>query len=29
MKDAAGDVSDIPFAEQRQDHGEQKLKIED
>jgi exodeoxyribonuclease VII small subunit len=29
MKDAAGDVSDIPFAEQRRDHGEQKLKIED
>jgi exodeoxyribonuclease VII small subunit len=29
MKDAAGNVSDMPFAEQRQDRSENKLKIED
>ena len=29
MKDATGNVSDIPFSEQRQDHSEQKLNIED
>lgn len=29
MKDAAGNVSDMPFAEQRPDRSEHKLKIED
>ena len=29
MKDASGNVSDMPFAEQRQEHNEQKLKIEE